>query len=119
MSKSTQRFAIALAAGALVFAGLHTTTAQAEVSWGSTPQVVVRYADVNLSTEYGVQVLYRRLQAAARQVCSTYEGHNNLLSNRAKWQACYDQALAGAVAKVGLEQLTTLYKKSVSKTSLS
>jgi len=119
MLKSTQRFSLALAVSALVFADVLTTTAQAEASWGSTPQIVVRYADVNLSTDYGVQVLYKRLQAAARQVCSTYEGHNNLLSNRAKWQACYDQALAGAVTEVNVEQLTALYKKNVSKTSLS
>ena len=118
MLKSTQRFSLALAVSALVFAGGHTT-AQAEGASREVPQVVVRYNDISLTTEHGVQVLYKRLQAAARQVCSTYEGHNNLLSNRAKWQACYDQALAGAVTEVNVEQLTALYKKNVSKTSLS
>jgi UrcA family protein len=118
MLKSTQRFSLALAASALVFAGVLTTTAQAEVASREVPQVVVRYNDISLTTERGVQVLYKRLQAAARQVCRAYEGRD-LLSSRAKWQACYDQALAGAVNNVNVEQLTALYKKNVSKISLS
>ncbi len=34
------------------------------------PNTTVSYADLNLESEEGVRVLYRRLQHASREVCS-------------------------------------------------
>lgn len=106
---SLQRVWLTALIGSLSLAALYAATAQAQTWAGELPQTVVHYSDLNLSTESGIQALYKRLQVASRQVCRAYEGRN-LWSSYAKWQACYDQALAGAVNKVNLQQLTVLYR---------
>jgi UrcA family protein len=73
----------------------------------------VNYADLDLASDAGVQVLYRRLQVAAQRVCRVFEDH--MLARSMKRRACYDQALSEAVAKVDLGTLTALHKSAAAR----
>ena len=72
-----------------------------------TPAVIVNFSDLDIARGSGVEVLYQRLQAAAKTVCGTRDIRN--LSATQEWRACYKQALDGAVEKVGDERLNQLH----------
>lgn len=70
--------------------------------------IAVSYADLNLQNEEGVQVLYRRLRQASRDVC----GDTPLkLVGPVLRQAneCYRETLTEAVEKVDNENLTRIH----------
>ena len=71
------------------------------------PSVVVKYGDLNLSTEEGNRALYRRIVAAARQVCPD-EGLRDLQAFAVS-RACRDAAIARAVAAVPSRRLAELH----------
>ena len=73
------------------------------------PSIVVRYEDINLSTDSGAEVLLRRLESAARWVCGDHGEHISLV-DLAPLNRCYAQTLAQAVSAVGAERLMTLYR---------
>jgi len=62
------------------------------------PTQAVKYHDLNLNTQTGVQVLYKRIERAANQVCGNV-GTRDLALAQAH-EACVDQAVANAVAAV-------------------
>lgn len=68
------------------------------------PTKTVRFQDLNLNTDAGVQVLYKRIHGAANLVCGNYEVHD-LVGARAH-KACVDRAVAEAVAAVNNQMLT-------------
>jgi len=72
-----------------------------------SPKASVSYADLNLESEEGVRVLYRRLQHATKEVCSP----KITLSPFANYQAssCYRHTLSDAVDKVNNEGLTRIH----------
>ena len=74
----------------------------------AVPAVSVSYEGLDLSTKQGAQILYTRLQGAARQVCSDFDGRE--LSRRAKWRACYNDALSRAVSQVNQATVTNLHQ---------
>jgi UrcA family protein len=88
--------AAALAVGML--AGV-THAAEAEV-----PTQTVRFQDLNLNTDAGVQVLYQRIQGAANQVCGDVDGRDLVVARAHK--ACVGRAVADAVAIVNNQMLT-------------
>ncbi|HET6630617.1 MAG TPA: UrcA family protein [Woeseiaceae bacterium] len=58
----------------------------------------VRYADLNLATEAGVETLYHRIRVAARTVCgSPYERQ---ITVRRSIRECHEAAIEDAVASV-------------------
>jgi UrcA family protein len=76
---------------------------------GSLPEArseTVQYADLNLSNPQGAAALYRRIVAAARNVCD--RGGFDLASQQAI-RACIDEAVADAVTKVGHPELVGVY----------
>jgi len=78
-------------------------------AWSVTPgapSVTVSFGDLDLSSPDGANALYRRIQAAARQVCG-YAGGD--LSAQSIWKGCYRQAVADAVGKVNSPLLTALH----------
>ena len=75
----------------------------------NAPTKIVRYADLNLNTQQGIDTLYQRLQSASRSVCSQFKSRD--LSMRKHWQDCYRQALSGAVNKINVEKLTALHQQ--------
>jgi UrcA family protein len=71
------------------------------------PREKVSYADLNLSRPEGAARLYRRIERAAAKVCVTFDGGH--LSNRPRRRSCIEQAVARAVAAVGVPALTDHY----------
>lgn len=84
-------------------------TAAAASPASELPSVEVRYADLDLSKPAGVQVLYRRIRAAAREVCGSLELRSPRQTRR--WQDCYDGSLEKAVALADQSTLTALHRQ--------
>lgn len=74
---------------------------------------VVRFADLDLSHEAGVKVLYGRISAAADSVCSPLGGTRNP-ATQLKWRDCRDTAVASAVAEIDHPLLTEHHNRSTS-----
>lgn len=74
--------------------------------------VHVRYGDLNLANPEGTRVLYRRISAAARNVC----GPNFAQwypSVRSGWKDCYKATVDHAVNQVNAPTLTTLHARAI------
>jgi UrcA family protein len=93
----------ALAAGAAGAAGAATVDNDAL-------SLVVRYDSQILTTDSGVQHLYRRILGAAEQVCP--EENIRDLGANARVRACRAQAVAHAIQQIGNTRLATLYAAS-------
>jgi UrcA family protein len=94
-----------LALGSL--AGILAVGTANAASPDEVPSTVVKYGDLNLSTDLGVQVLYHRIMRAAEQVCPG--ASIQPLTARAKVQACRDEAVARAIRQIDNSQLAALY----------
>jgi len=71
------------------------------------PQVTVKYSDLDLSTSQGGQALYGRIRDAAYNVCwRMYDSTELYKLNK---DACLQQVIANAVAKVGAPALSDVY----------
>ncbi len=75
---------------------------------GQLPTKVVHYADLNLNSRDGVEVLYRRIQGAARDVCGPPARTGSRIVS-AVWQACMANAIRTAVQGVDRPLLTAYY----------
>jgi UrcA family protein len=111
-SRSTVHFRaalLAIAAGAITVIGtaVWPTAAQAGTFSDAAPQVTVPYGDLNLSTDAGTIVLYRRIAAAAREVCPDMYSRN--LSVVAASRACRAEAIANAVHEVHNSRLALVH----------
>jgi UrcA family protein len=101
-----------IVAASLVVIGWVVTAGSAHAAEAVEPLTkTVVYGDLNLDTEAGARVLYSRLRIAANAVCSPLEGRS--LSLQSRWQACYDNAMASAVAKVNHAAVTALYASTL------
>jgi UrcA family protein len=81
--------------------------AQDQVAPGTEPtKTVVHYADLNLVNPRGVEELYRRIAAAAYQVC---DSRDRSLQAQARDGICKKQSIARAVALVNHPALTALH----------
>ena len=90
--------------GACVF----TASILAGMSTAEPPHQVVRFADLNLSSEQGAAALYSRIKAAARNVCDL-RTHTVDIEQRSYAQACFRRAIAQAVKAVDSPELTRRY----------
>ncbi len=85
----TKLFAIGLLAAATISA-----PALAGAAPSDEPRVAaVRFGDLNLDTAEGQQVLQRRLETAARQVCGTEERITGSFLASTSSHSCYVRAL--------------------------
>ena len=73
-----------------------------------TTSVRVSYADLDLSEAGGAQTLYARIKSAAREACGPEPAVLDL-RDAAGYKACYEQAVAKAVNRVGSDQLNALH----------
>ena len=74
---------------------------------GDVPSVVVKFGDLTLDTDSGVNQLYRRIVFAARQVCPD-DGMRDLMVHR--WvEQCRKQAVARAIQQIDNPRLAALY----------
>jgi UrcA family protein len=69
----------------------------------------VSYGDLNLATEAGAAVLYRRLRRAAALACSPRGSLAEVV--KAGWRACYAKAMNSAVSSVNKPMLTALHNR--------
>ena len=83
-----------------------------------TTRVKVSYADLDLSEAAGAQTLYARIKSAAREACGPEPAILDL-RDAAAYNACYDQAVAKAVNRVGSEQLNALHAARSGKSRAS
>ena len=73
-----------------------------------TTSVRVSYADLDIADAAGARTLYARIKSAAREACGPEPAVLDL-RDAAGYNACYEQAVAKAVNRVGSEQLQALH----------
>lgn len=83
-----------------------------------TTSVRVSYADLDISDAAGAQTLYARIKSAAREACGP-EPTVLDLRDAAGYNACYEQAVAKAVNRVGSDQLNALHAARSGKSRAS
>ena len=74
---------------------------------GDFPKQDVNYKDLNLNSNAGIQVLYKRIQGAANQVCGKVDVRD--LQGMSVQKACVERAISDAVAAVNSPTLTRVY----------
>jgi UrcA family protein len=72
---------------------------------GDSRSETVKFADLNLATQAGVEALYGRIHAAAGHVCEQPAGE------LAAVRRCMTKAESEAIGKVNLPLLTAFYQK--------
>ena len=111
MKTTPSRYLRTLTAGAI----LGTLTSMSGVSMAddatTPPQVAVRFAHLDLSQSAGVVRVYGRLKEAAEAVCVEYTdgGSGGPLPLQRIYKACWQAALAAAVAKVNEPALSAVF----------
>ncbi len=101
-----------------VLGGPAVVLAAGTISYNDDGNAVVSYADLNLESEEGVRVLYRRLKRASNNLCSAtppkIAGSISIpivyvaIYGRETRQ-CYHEALSNAVATVDNADLTRIH----------
>jgi UrcA family protein len=81
--------------------------AYASYAEDSAPQRAVRYADLNINTQAGAKVLFRRIQIAAAQVCESANSGDLIV--KASMRLCENRAIRTAVSAVKNPLLTREY----------
>ena len=84
-------------------------SAHADESVAQVPARTIHYSDVNLNTQAGAEVLYKRIHDAAEQVCGDVGSRQLDQATAAK--ACVDRAVSGSVRAVNNRQLTSVYNE--------
>jgi UrcA family protein len=102
--KGMHRTLVVLAAlSATMLAGV----TQAAATGDYFPKQAVSYKDLNLNGNAGIQVLYKRIQGAANQVCGKVDVRD--LQSMRVTKACVERAISDAVAAVNSPMLTQVY----------
>jgi len=71
------------------------------------PHVLVKYADLNVSSPEGAATLYARIRMAAGEVCRSFDSREFATKNAL--DTCIHKAIADAVNKVDQPALFTVY----------
>ncbi len=86
------------------------------ISYFEVGKASVSYADLNLESEEGVRVLYRRLKRASNKVCSATSlkiaGSVPIIFQQRgalETRQCYRETLSNAVDKIDNEDLTRIH----------
>ena len=98
---------------AAAFAALTVASTSFAAPDGDPPSVSVRYDDLNLSTEAGVNALYHRISIAARAVCP--DAFSRDLRVVIAGERCRANAVAHAVSDLHNPQLALLHASRVSR----
>ena len=77
----------------------------------ATASTVVQYRDLDLSTDAGVQALYKRIEAAAEHVCFLETSGHPGIDQQARFFACHQDAIANAVKQIGEARLAALHRE--------
>jgi UrcA family protein len=103
------RFALLMFTGGLG-CGMAVGTAGAATAANDVPSLVVHYSAETLATDDGVQLLYRRIIGAAKQVCPDESVRD--LGASARVKQCRAQAVARAIQLIGNSRLAALHATS-------
>lgn len=101
--QNTARAAALFLCGAIALCTLQAT---ARASDDALPSKKVSYADLDISKPAGAKVLYKRIAAAANQVCQS-AGYKDLGAMQ-RVNGCVDRAINNAVNDVGSPALSAL-----------
>jgi len=104
------------AALALSLGLIGTAAAQAGGSVHTKNQVVVSYADLNISSKAGAEVLLFRLRVAASKSCGGVPQMGDLHAQGA-YDACFKEALNNAVAHVASPMVAEIYGQPIRQAS--
>jgi UrcA family protein len=99
------RAGVAVIAGSVIIAA--ASIASAATPPADIPSMVVRYADLSITTEQGASSLYRRIAAAARHVCPDADIRD--LYRLAQIRSCQHEAIVRAVQTVSSPRLVAVY----------
>ena len=113
MFTTTHRFLRHAMVGAVLATGFVAVPASATPE--TQKQHVVRFTQHDLATDTRVAVLYGRLQAAARDVCSSHRGRD--VKSMKMYRACYSNALEDAVNTVNAQTLTALHNAPATRSA--
>jgi UrcA family protein len=83
------------------------TVTRAATSGDNVPKQAVVYKDLNLEGNAGAQMLYKRIQGAANQVCGKVDGRD--LQAVSAQRVCVERAVSDAVAAVNSPMLTRVH----------
>ena len=72
----------------------------------TVPSKIVKFNDLDITTPDGAKVLYKRIRAAARDVCDVSTGNDPILRTATK--VCIEKAVDRAVKGVNAPMLTNL-----------
>ena len=86
----------------------HAFAADGDFQKGSS--VKVKFSDLDLGSAEGVQVLYQRIEKAARRVCND-DAEPGDPRWHSHWRYCYKTAVANAVHDVNNQWLTAMYQQ--------
>jgi len=103
--KSYERSTFGYAAAACLTCVLFAFNAHADDSRSET----VKFADLNLGTQAGVEALYTRIHNAAWRVCRQPAGEQEAT------RACTTKTESAAIGKVNVPLLTAFYQKKTGK----
>jgi UrcA family protein len=81
----------------------------------SAPTVHLSYSDASLAKPGGPELLYRRIQGAARRVC--HEPDIRELAAHARFQQCFHDAVDTAVAEVNVTTLTAYHRSKTQRSA--
>ncbi len=95
-----------ISALALGFQGANATPPQ------PGPDLLVHFADLDLSASTGAKTLYQRLHTAAETVCAPLDIDRNSLAMHRVFEACVQSAVGTAVEKAHQPALTAYYEAS-------
>jgi UrcA family protein len=91
---------------ALVVCGFAASTTVVLANSVDVPSEKVDFADLNLDSDKGAQVLLRRIESAAHDVCVPFDGRDTVSTAR---NNCVNSAVASAVAHVNNSKVTALF----------
>jgi UrcA family protein len=80
-----------------------------------TKSQVVRFSDLNLSSDDGVRTLYQRMRGAARLVCA--DADRSLRLEQPNYQTCFKKAVGDAVSQVNQPALTAMHRSGTSSSN--
>ncbi|MDP8984854.1 MAG: UrcA family protein [Pseudomonadota bacterium] len=78
-----------------------------------SPQITVKYYDLDLNRPEGVAVLFSRIQAAAKRACSRFDSKE--LSMAEIFHTCVNHAIEGAAIQINQPALSKLYTDRTGK----
>ena len=72
------------------------------------PSMTVNFSDLDLSKPVGANILYQRIQQAARIVCERYLARDPRKANAER--VCYEAAVANAVSQINRREVLAVHQ---------